>query len=82
MGVAGDKKEGCFSEPIPRKGTETIVVFSQSVSPVLGKVFQNLFPARGRKLFLANSADRFSLSSFSEPIPRKGTETFGSSSRR
>jgi len=37
-----------FSEPIPRKGTETLLISSRRVTPA-NVVFQNLFPARGRK---------------------------------
>jgi len=91
---------GCFSEPIPRKGTETSLsncwslrVFSSFSEPIprkgtetqgfskLGEqhhgVFQNLFPARGRKLLLTQQGFRLSCKKygFSEPIPRKGTET-------
>jgi len=92
-----------FSEPIPRKGTET----SMAKPDPEGEgeaVFQNLFPARGRKLdflekrrsglkkqngqffrtyspqgdgnshYARDRAKQF-FASFSEPIPRKGTET-------
>jgi len=63
-----------FSEPIPRKGTETIpdqVSYGKTVN-----VFQNLFPARGRKRCAYWLMVQFtSICSFSEPIPRKGTET-------
>jgi len=37
----------CFSEPIPRKGTETFI--EDSSNSTIQIVFQNLFPARGRK---------------------------------
>jgi len=47
--IAQDDYKGCFSEPIPRKGTETTLVAS-----ILLLVVHT---------------------SFSEPIPRKGTET-------
>jgi len=40
---------GGFSEPIPRKGTETFGCAIKKT--VLSMVFQNLFPARGRKRF-------------------------------
>jgi len=63
-----------FSEPIPRKGTETALVNSGAEKVEL-IVFQNLFPARGRKLLLHSQGCHPSLYSFSEPIPRKGTET-------
>jgi len=113
-----------FSEPIPRKGTETQSTLSFHLG-VIFRVFQNLFPARGRKhqllfqlprwfflqffrtyspqgdgntgctkipvpyLFFrtyspqgdGNKTNRRSglgakiKPSFSEPIPRKGTET-------
>jgi len=39
----------CFSEPIPRKGTETLRIAASPLETYLGAVFQNLFPARGRK---------------------------------
>jgi len=120
-----------FSEPIPRKGTETlltakpketwlhslffrtyspqgdgnhyhhlsffcslILLFFRTYSPqgdgnnpALQRagffcpfnVFQNLFPARGRKLAVLASKSSLNPAqqSFSEPIPRKGTETEG-----
>jgi len=126
----GEKSSGDngFSEPIPRKGTETsdnptvplsltLPSFFRTYSPqgdgnlagtalsvdASTKVFQNLFPARGRKLrrysmnlaismlliaffrtyspqgdgnyffFLGNQCAV--IARFSEPIPRKGTET-------
>jgi len=40
-------------------------------------VFQNLFPARGRKRYWILLVLRHPYFSFSEPIPRKGTETWG-----
>jgi len=69
----------CFSEPIPRKGTET-KPFKISLASLFIEVFQNLFPARGRKL-PSTGMELSSYSgeaSFSEPIPRKGTETIPS----
>jgi len=39
---------GCFSEPIPRKGTETPRTQRGAMTHPIA-VFQNLFPARGRK---------------------------------
>jgi len=94
----------CFSEPIPRKGTETIIgklerIIGQSVfqnlfperglkhllhrngisALSLHRVFQNLFPERGLKPVDRDLGDVVLLDlGFSEPIPRKGTETRGS----
>jgi len=46
-----------FSEPIPRKGTETFLTDAEVAEEHPGmRVFQNLFPARGRKRFLSNSS--------------------------
>ncbi len=39
-----------FSEPIPRKGTETDITITLSSGALREKVFQNLFPERGLKL--------------------------------
>ncbi len=90
-----------FSEPIPRKGTETrsaglpphiddrCSVF-QNLFPErglkrvctrlgrwwwLGDVFQNLFPERGLKPSWELTVKHWGNWCFSEPIPRKGTET-------
>jgi len=41
-----------------------------------GVVFQNLFPARGRKLSTTPLPVYITWKGFSEPIPRKGTETY------
>jgi len=72
--LVGTFSQSRFSEPIPRKGTETVSI---SIIIILSTfVFQNLFPARGRKLncedlsYMGHKVNRFS-----EPIPRKGTET-------
>ncbi len=65
-----------FSEPIPRKGTETLVAKPCKLGCSFLLVFQNLFPERGlkrfRPLFEGITEEK---KSFSEPIPRKGTET-------
>jgi len=47
VAVLDPSTHGSFSEPIPRKGTETscVVIFGSNRFTV----FQNLFPARGRK---------------------------------
>jgi len=67
--------EHCFSEPIPRKGTETLPQLLP-MTVTQHEVFQNLFPARGRKLLCSLLLLNYChLLSFSEPIPRKGTET-------
>jgi len=63
-----------FSEPIPRKGTETEL--SDLEQQLQRGVFQNLFPARGRKLTAVDAGMELHwFYRFSEPIPRKGTET-------
>ncbi len=64
----------CFSEPIPRKGTETTPDTAQAGTK-LYEVFQNLFPERGLKLMHILTTLLARLRCFSEPIPRKGTET-------
>jgi len=65
----------CFSEPIPRKGTETSKLCGHRLMIAI-IVFQNLFPARGRKPSLLIAQQRWPcMAGFSEPIPRKGTET-------
>jgi len=63
-----------FSEPIPRKGTETGSNRIRSAA-LVRKVFQNLFPARGRKRTVMCPSSASQNMRFSEPIPRKGTET-------
>ncbi len=64
--------ESCYihvSKYLPRKGTET-VFFGQENS---GSGFQNIYPARGRKLVADQVA--FANPWVSKYLPRKGTET-------
>ncbi len=44
-----------FSEPNPRKGTETVQSWIAKMKRANLEVFQNLIPERGRKLALQNT---------------------------
>ena len=60
-----------FHEPLPRKGTETLV---SDWLFILLYVSTNHYPARGLKRQPRSFCP--SLPGFHEPLPRKGTETF------
>jgi len=63
-----------FSEPIPRKGTETnSKVTIHSLDETNG--FFRTYSPQGDGNFLDYPATKTHLAGFSEPIPRKGTET-------
>jgi len=64
-----------FSEPIPRKGTETArpVKIEEKKNQVR---FSEPIPRKGTETFWEKYLhEPFIITSFSEPIPRKGTET-------
>jgi len=64
-----------FSEPIPRKGTETSYSFSLKVFPT--RFFRTYSPQGDGNVLADLALDLLCLASrFSEPIPRKGTETY------
>jgi len=64
-----------FSEPIPRKGTETIPI-SLKIADITGLKFFRTYSPQGDGNFFKHSNQLFSkCHCFSEPIPRKGTET-------
>jgi len=63
-----------FQNLFPARGRK-LAAFSALVIGFMNLVFQNLFPARGRKLLGLLSGVNPKMPCFSEPIPRKGTET-------
>jgi len=65
-----------FQNLFPARGRKRSKNESTRPKLWLEVVFQNLFPARGRKPHQSTqSVDYLCRASFSEPIPRKGTET-------
>jgi len=65
-----------FSEPIPRKGTETLKSNRPTRWFWMLEFFRTYSPqGDGNNRSLGAFVDRYHLQSFSEPIPRKGTET-------
>jgi len=66
-----------FSEPIPRKGTETMLSSIQKRFLQLATGFSEPIPRKGTETFIQYEVVDLELSTgFSEPIPRKGTETY------
>jgi len=65
-----------FSEPIPRKGTETLAIQPTVANQEKEKFFRTYSPqGDGNGSELQAVINRFNSFRFSEPIPRKGTET-------
>jgi len=73
MGLNLDPDDESFSEPIPRKGTETPAF---SPYPETGKkLFFRTYSPQGDGNRYSRVIQSYSTKGFSEPIPRKGTET-------
>jgi len=75
VGVKKSELEG-FSEPNPRKGTETMEFNTEmGIGQLPIQCFSEPNPRKGTETWMLRVTVYFPVSCFSEPNPRKGTET-------